>query len=331
MEPSGSGVGGAPVIRPGGGPRHAAPDDPAAEPRPAASWQPLSSPVGSRRAAHRRVGGRRLTATRLHGRWLALVAALAIGTAILVAALVRSDATTPGAGPTASAEPGVPAALVAWLNTQMPEGAALATTPELRDDLLGAGADPALLPDPAPEATSNAAIPSLVLDETAREGSRLLARFEREGGAPLLLVDPAPISSTPDERRQRESLAAAVLTNPTTRTQGNTREVLTAADVDARLLSLIGALTAQEGVGLRAFPRLPGEEAGLAPARRVVVDAFGGHALPADGAATQRLVAWLDAQLPPFAPDTVEITGEGVLIAFDYVPGPDAVVSAVTP
>ena len=61
------------------------------------------------------------------------------------------------------------------------------------------------------------------------------------------------------------------------------------------------------------------------------MDALGGSPLPGDGAATQRLVAWLDAQLPPFAPESVEVTGEGVLIAFDYVPGPDAVVSARTP
>ena len=67
-----------------------------------------------------------------------------------------------------------------------------------------------------------------------------------------------------------------------------------------------------------------------APARRVLVDAYGGRPVPADDAATRRLVAWLDAQLPPFAPADVQVTDEGVLIAFDYVPGPDAVVGEAT-
>ncbi|RBY93899.1 hypothetical protein DQ244_00525 [Blastococcus sp. TBT05-19] len=266
---------------------------------------------------------------RARGRWLLLVAALAAVAAVVVVVVVRRDAA-PGADGPPDVEVAVPETLIAWLDAGLPEGASVAAPPGLRDDLLGAGADAALLRDPVPEAAGNSATPALVLAETAPEGSRLLARFEREGDAPLLLVDPAPVEPTPDQRRQRETLAAAILTNPGTRTGGNAREVLSAADVDARLLALIGAATAQQGLGLAAFPRLPGEEPGTAPARRVLVDAYGGRPVPDDDAATRRLVSWLDAQLPPFAPATVEVSDEGVLIAFDYAPGPDAVVGEAT-
>jgi hypothetical protein len=47
--------------------------------------------------------------------------------------------------------------------------------------------------------------------------------------------------------------------------------------------------------------------------------------------ATDRLVAWLEAQLPPFAPDSVVATEQGVRIGFDYVSAPDALVSAAAP
>ncbi|MGY1796935.1 hypothetical protein [Blastococcus sp. SYSU D00868] len=219
-----------------------------------------------------------------------------------------------------------PTALLDWLRTELPEDGAVAAAPQVREVLLRAGADAAALTDPP-----RGADPLLALVETPPPGSRLLARFDRPGAAALLLVDLAPVEPTEEQRRRREALAAAVLANPTTRAEGGAREVLAGGDVDPRLLSLVAALTAQEGVGLWSFPAAPGEEAGSAPARRVVVDAVGGRPVPADGAATERLVAWLDAQRPPFAPDSVEVTGDGVLIGFRYAPGPDAVVGTAAP
>jgi hypothetical protein len=276
------------------------------------------------------VSGGRPT-VRHRGRWLAAGAALVAVVTVVVIGLVRDDGDDPSPDTAGAAAPGPPAPLVDWLRTELPPGGTVTAPPELRAALLAAGAEADALPESPPE-VSDPAIPSLALVETPPDGSRLLARFGRAGGAgPLLLVDPAPVEPTDEQLRQRRTLAAAVLANPTTRAEDDARAVLDAADVDARLLALVAALTAQDGVGLYDFPVLPGEEPGGAPARRVVVDAVGGRPVPADGAATQRLVAWLDAQLAPFAPDTVEVTGDGVLIGFDYVPGPDAVVSAATP
>jgi hypothetical protein len=62
-----------------------------------------------------------------------------------------------------------------------------------------------------------------------------------------------------------------------------------------------------------------------------MVDAVGGSPLPPGAVATERLVAWLDAQLPPFAPDSVEVTDGGVLISFRYVSAPDALVTSTAP
>lgn len=258
----------------------------------------------------------------------------------MLVGLVRDDggagdaATDPGTVASASsAADAAPPALLDWLRTELPENGTVTAPPGVREALLRAGADPAVLPGPSPDSSpaGDAAVPALALVDAAPDGGRVLARFDRAGTAPLLLVDPAPVAPTDDQQRRRESLAAAVLANPTTRAEGDARAVLAAGDVDARLLTVVAALTAQEGVGLWDFPAPPGEETGAAPARRVVVDAVGSRPVPADGAATQRLVAWLDAQLAPFAPDTVEVTGDGVLIGFAYVPGPDAVVAAATP
>jgi hypothetical protein len=46
---------------------------------------------------------------------------------------------------------------------------------------------------------------------------------------------------------------------------------------------------------------------------------------------TDRLVAYLDAQVPPFAPDRVQVARNGVRIAFHYVSAPDALVTGATP
>jgi hypothetical protein len=78
------------------------------------------------------------------------------------------------------------------------------------------------------------------------------------------------------------------------------------------------------------LPPAPGEPADGPPARRVLVDEARGQRLAPGSAATEDLVAFLEAQRPPFAPDSVEQTDDGVLVGFDYVSAPDAVVTADT-
>ncbi|GAB3200589.1 hypothetical protein GCM10027261_32940 [Geodermatophilus arenarius] len=49
--------------------------------------------------------------------------------------------------------------------------------------------------------------------------------------------------------------------------------------------------------------------------------------MPADPEATERLRAWLAAQLPPFAPDDVEVTDAGVLVSSRHASAPETPVT----
>jgi len=149
----------------------------------------------------------------------------------------------------------------------------------------------------------------------------------------LLVFDPDPGTPTPVEVAHRRSLASAMLANPDTEAGPEAVAVLRAAAVDARLLTLLAGLTARSGIGVRAFPAAPGELAATNDgpvARTALVTSLGGEPVTPGSAATDRLLAWLNAQRPPFAPDTVRVTGDGVLVGFRYASDPDALVTAAT-
>jgi len=252
------------------------------------------------------------------------------GTGLLTAALGDDGPGAPD--PPAAAAVSTPApdggAVAAWLDAALPEAADLAATAAVRQELTDAGV-PADRLRPAEDGVPAGTLLAVV--GTAPEGSRVVAGFDRAGdGSRLLVVDPAPEDPTAGELDRRRSLAQALLANPTTRADGAAAAVLRDAAVDERLLSVLAAVTASGGVGIAAFPPLPGEEGSDLPARRVLVDAVGDAPVPADPAAIDRLRAWLAAQLPPFAPDDVEVTDAGVLVSFRYAPSPDALVSAAT-
>ncbi len=100
--------------------------------------------------------------------------------------------------------------------------------------------------------------------------------------------------------------------------------MLRSADVDMRLMSLLAVLTAREGLSLATFPRTDGAEG---PARSVLLAAVGSAPVGAGQPATEPLRTWLEAQLPPFAPDSVEVTADGVLLSYRYASEPDALVA----
>ena len=94
---------------------------------------------------------------------------------------------------------------------------------------------------------------------------------------------------------------------------------------------LLAALVTQLGAGVADFPAAPGEPADGPLARRVLVDRLGADPLGPGLPATDRLLTFLDAQLPPFAADTVEVTDDGVLVGFRYESAPDRLVEESTP
>ena len=296
----------------------------------------------TRRARHRSRSGGPLAAL-LHGRHGALVVAVALVT-VLAAAVValvlggdRADRSTadggqpagaaplppaPGSAPSGPAAPSPDAAaLLEWSGRELPDGTRLRSGDDVRGDLLTAGAPDDLVGTEGPTGPGDLVL--TVTDAEPQAGSRVVARFGR-----LTVVDPSPGLTTPEQLDRRQALAAAVLANPTTRAPGEAAAVLRSADVDMRLLSLLAVLTAREGLGITAFPRADGAEG---PARSVLLAAVGSAPVGTGRPATEPLQIWLEAQLPPFAPDRVEVTADGVLLTYRYASDPDALVAEVSP
>lgn len=229
---------------------------------------------------------------------------------------------TPSAGTSAPGTPGAPAAvLVDFAERELPDDARLRPEGGVRDDLLAAGAPDELVGTDAPTGPGDLVL--TVTEGSATPGSRVVARFDG-----LVLADPSPGTPTPEQLDHRRALAEAVLANPTTRAPEEAAAVLRSADVDMRLLSLLAVLTAREGIGVGAFPRTEGAEG---PVRSVLLTAVGSTPVGAGRPATEPLQTWLGAQRPPFAPDRVEVTDDGVLLSYDYASDPDALVAEVSP
>ncbi|MGY1608626.1 hypothetical protein [Geodermatophilus sp. SYSU D00700] len=291
-----------------GGPRHAAPAD-----APAAALTHLGH-----RARHRDRSSLRRPLVR--GGLLALVLAVLATAVVLLPRLTGDGGTAAGTGDPATGT----ATPADWLPAALPPSADLAASTAVREELIAGGVPPGRL-----RAAGSAVPPGALLAVVgpAPPGSRVVARFDRPGDDDLLVVDPRPVEPTAEQRERRRSLAAALLANPTTGADPAVAAVLRSGEVDLRVLSLLAGLVAGEGVGIAALPALPGEEDAGTPARRVLIDAFGGAPVPADPAGTDRLRAWLDAQLPPLRPDDVQVTADGVLVSFHHVSDPDGLVA----
>jgi hypothetical protein len=212
-------------------------------------------------------------------------------------------------------------ALLDWAARELPPGTRLRASDDVREGLLAAGAPDALVATDRPTGPDDLVL--TVTDGPVEPGGRVVARFDG-----LVVADAAPGTPTTEELDRRRALAGAVLANPTTRASAEAAEVLRSADVDMRLLSLLAVITAREGLGVAAFPRTEGAGG---PVRTVLIDAVGSAPVGAGEAATAGLRAWLDAQLPPFAPDRLEVADEGVVLSYRYVSDPDTLVAEATP
>ncbi|TQN41741.1 hypothetical protein FHU33_1119 [Blastococcus colisei] len=239
------------------------------------------------------------------------------------ATMTAGTRTAPDSAPVAGTAAQAPAAaaLLDWADRELPPGTQLRAEGDVRDDLIVAGAPDDLVATDRPTGPDDLVL--TVTDGSAAPGGRVVARFDG-----LVLVDPSPGIPTADHLDRRRTLAEAVLANPTTRAAEEAAGVLGSADVDMRLLSLLAVLTAREGLGVAEFPRAEGAEG---PARTVLLDAVGTAPVGAGEAATAELRTWLEAQLPPFAPDRVEVTDDGVLLSYRYASAPDALVAEASP
>lgn len=276
---------------------------------------PVADPAGRRGGAHR--------APPAPARWVAVAVVLLLAGA---AALLLARPWSGSGDGSGSPERGVATTaedVAAWLPRQIAEGTALTATEDLRPALEDAGLADRLVAEGTADALR-------VVEGRPPADALVLARFEADGTT-LSVVDPTPARPTAAELSRRQDLAAAVLANPVAGATGRAADVLRAADVDARLLTLLAGLVSRMDVHVADFPPAPGEPADGPPARWLLIDRMRGEPLTAGGPATEQVVAFLEAQRPPFAPEHVQTTDMGVLVGFGYISAHDAVVPAGAP
>jgi hypothetical protein len=256
------------------------------------------------------------------GSRLLLVAALVLvvglaATLLVVRPWARSDGALGSEDPQLG---GVAPDVLGWLTGEVP-----ADTPVTASDDLRAALDAGDRIDPAAEGALQ------VVEGDPADGALVLARFATDDGTTLSVVDPDPVRPTTQQVERRQNLAAAVLANPVAGASGRAADRLRTGNVDARLLGLLAGLVTRMDVHVADLPPAPGEPDDGPPARRLLVDEAGGKRLEPGAAATEELVTFLEAQRPPFAPDTVVPTEDGVLVMFDYVSAHDDAVADAAP
>jgi hypothetical protein len=316
--------------------------------------------LAARRLPHLRAAGTALTATVLlavappSGRLPALLlciplAALLVGALVATAAervLRRSPRATVIAGLAGAAlllgtgtaaatgfaggersDFGAAAAgrLVRWADEQLPVDAVLTASPPLAAELVHVGADPAQVRvggnTPAPVPAGEQSMVLQVTSGAVPAGSAAVASF-----GDLEVSDPRAVPPTAEQVTVRRQLGAALLANPTVEVPPAGARLLSAGQVDPRLLTLLASIGAQYGFGLQSLAPAPGE-APQGLVRQTVISSVGGRQLADDPAATERLGAWLDAQRQPYLPDRVRTVDGGLLIGYQLVPDPDALVT----
>jgi hypothetical protein len=252
------------------------------------------------------------------------------GAAVLACAVVGAVVLLVRAPPTGPEERTVTAVLD-WADQRLPAGGRLVAPLPLWAELVHAGGDEDVVRLPGTAGKGDLLHPVVVaVQGTPPHGALVLARFPGTT-PPLRVVDPAPGVPTPAELARRRAIAAALLANPTTVAGARAASLLRSADVDPRLLFVLAGLGAQYGIGIADFPPAPYEPASGVLAHQALVDGLGGAPVRPGTPATERLLAWLHAQVPPFAPDSARVTGDGVLIDFRYVSAPDALVTRLAP
>jgi hypothetical protein len=287
------------------------PDGPAGSAAPGPPLDGSAPRPGPYRGAHRapRKVGRRAVVVLIVG---------AAATLLLVRPWAASGPDAPD-----SALAGIAPDVSGWLADELPADTPVAASADVRAALAAAGADDRV-GGPADDALR-------VVEGEPADDALVLARFESAEGTALSVVDPDPGGPTAAELERRRSLGAAVLANPVAGATGRAADTLRSGHVDARLLGLLAGLVSRMDVHVADLPPAPGEPADGPPARRLLVDEAGGERLTPGAAATDELITFLEAQRPPFAPDIVEPTDDGLLVGFDYVSEPDAAVTAANP
>lgn len=116
--------------------------------------------------------------------------------------------------------------------------------------------------------------------------------------------------------RQRASLGAQVGRNPGIDLGAGAAAPLGAGQVDARIATLLGSLASAGDVVVDDFPTVAGEDGSLR--RQVSISEIGGAAAVVDGAPSARAQDVVDALTGAFVPQSVRVSGDDLVIRFDY-------------
>jgi hypothetical protein len=128
-------------------------------------------------------------------------------------------------------------------------------------------------------------------------------------------AEPVP----PEELAERRAAGAALLRNSKLIADPPAAAALEQGQVDPRLLSVIVSAVFSQSLRVADFPVARGEEGSDAARRTVIITEIDGAPIDPDGEATERLVRFLEAQLPTYRPAdvSVSLTGSGMTIRYD--------------
>lgn len=146
----------------------------------------------------------------------------------------------------------------------------------------------------------------------------VLARFDVGPGnarTEVRLPDRArPAGALRADAADRARFGAALADNSALRMSPDAAEVLKAGGVDARLMTVLAALTAAHRITVREFVAVDVEPA-QAPRRTALITAFDGA--PTTDPATARIVeAWLARQLRPYTPALTHRPGDPLRVSY---------------
>jgi hypothetical protein len=248
-------------------------------------------------------------AARVPGRVLWPVPFLATGGALAATVLLLP---VPGR----TAQPG-PATLLGWMDEQMPPGTTLHADALDRAELIEAGFPAARLRDLGAPVTAKDAVllgarPGAVAPGTCSAGE-LRATLPWWGGAQADLCGAAdPVAADETEQARRIRIGTALAGNRGLQLGPAAADLLTAGQVDPRLMIVLSVLASSHTLAVSDFPTAPYEPAGVLR-RQVLLGSVDG--LPATTGPTF-LRGWLDGQHAPFVPAVVRVEDGGLLVGY---------------
>lgn len=139
-----------------------------------------------------------------------------------------------------------------------------------------------------------------------------------------VVADPDATATTKREAAGRIGAGEGLAVNPNLDLAAGPALLLRRGQVDARVLSVLAAITGEHTLRIVDFPVVPGEDE-AAPRRLIAVSAIDNRNAAAGSTGVTLLDQWLRAQQPPFRPAGTQVTRIGtadvLLVRYDALGG----------